>query len=81
MTVAIFQNLVAKDGRRTVEIRIAQPFGQGYFASPNATLYSCAYNCELGNRVALSRAIEFCETNNYSIVNIVHCEASRAAWQ
>lgn len=81
MRVAIFQNLVAQDGRRVIEIRYAQPLGFGYFTNAQGTLYSCAYSNHLGGHVAMARAIQFCKDNLFSIVHIEACEGRRAAWQ
>src|SRR5690242_5318547 len=38
--VAIFLDLVTRDGRLAVEVRAVQPLATGFFASPRATIYS-----------------------------------------
>lgn len=82
MTVAVLYDLVCRDGRNAVEVRVAQPLGNGYFAGSKNTVYSCAYDNELGRQVALKRARELCDQSSYTIVHVADAENNRrAAWQ
>jgi hypothetical protein len=79
--VAIFLDLETRDGRRAVEVRAARSLAEGYFASPRATLYSCAYSTQKERIVALQRARRFCDTRGKRIVHFGTAVDRRAAWQ
>lgn len=82
MEVAVLFDLVCRDGRSAVEIRQAQSLGNGYFAGIKQTVYSCAYDNELGLRVALCRARQLCKDSSYTVVHYAGTDnARRAAWQ
>ncbi len=79
--VAIFIDLGTRDARRAVEVRAVQPLAEGYFASPRATLYSCAYSTQAERIVALQRARRFCDVRGRTIVHFGSAVDRRAAWQ
>ncbi len=79
--VAIFLDLATRDGRLAVEVRAARPLAEGFFASPRATLYSCAYSTQKERIVALQRARRFCDTRGKRIVHFGTAVDRRAAWQ
>jgi hypothetical protein len=82
MDVAVLFDLVTRDGRTAVEVRQAQALGTGFFASAKGTIYSCAYDDDLGRSVALTRARQLCDTNKHTIVHYASADkARRAAWQ
>lgn len=79
--VAIFLDLATRDGRLAVEVRAVQPLAQGFFASPRATLYSCAYSTQAERILALQRARRFCDVRGRKIVHFGSAVDRRAAWQ
>lgn len=78
---AIFFDLGTRDGRRAVEVRAARPLGNGFYASPRATLYSCAYGTQEERIAALGRARLFCERSGLVLVHQGACPGRRSAWQ
>ena len=79
--VAIFLDLGTRDGRLAVEVRAVQPLAHGFFASPRATLYSCAYKTQAERILALQRARRFCDVRGRRIVHFGSAGDRRAAWQ
>jgi hypothetical protein len=79
--VAILFDLAARDGRRVVEVRTVQPLGNGFYASPRGTLYSCAYSTQQERILALQRARLFCDTRGRSVVHFGKAEHRKSAWQ
>jgi hypothetical protein len=79
--VAIFIDLGTRDGRLAVEVRSVQPLATGFFASPRATLYSCAYSTQAERILALQRARRFCDIRGRRIVHFGSAVDRRAAWQ
>ena len=79
--VAIFIDLGTRDGRLAVEVRAVQPLAHGFFASPRATLYSCAYSTQAERILALQRARRFCDVRGRQIVHFGSAVDRRAAWQ
>jgi len=79
--VAIFLDLATRDGRQAVEVRAVRPLATGFFASPRATLYSCAYSTQAERIVALQRARRFCDVRGRKIVHFGSAVDRRAAWQ
>jgi len=82
MNVAMFVDVVTRDGRNAIEVRQAIALGEGYIANSRGTLYSCAYDNQIGRLAANRRAQRFCEFNEHIIVHVRNCESNhRAAWQ
>jgi len=79
--VAIFLDLGTRDGRLAVEVRAVQALAHGFFASPRATLYSCAYSTQAERILALQRARRFCDVRSRTIVHFGSAVDRRAAWQ
>jgi hypothetical protein len=79
--VAIFLDLATRDGRHAVEVRAVRPLATGFFASPRATLYSCAYSTQAERILALQRARRFCDVRGRKIVHFGSAVDRRAAWQ
>src|SRR4051812_5563726 len=79
--VAIFVDLGTRDGRLAVEVRAVQPLAQGFFASPRATIYSCAYRTQAERILALQRAHLFCDSRGWTIVHFGDAKDRRVAWQ
>jgi hypothetical protein len=79
--VALFFDLGARDGRRVVEVRAVTAIANGFYASPRATIYSCAYSSQSERICALRRARLFCEAAGHEIVHFGRADQHRAAWQ
>ena len=79
--VAVFFDLGTRDGRRAVEVRAVTTIANGYYASPRATVYSCAYSTQSERICALRRARLFCDLLAREIVHFVRANERRAAWQ
>jgi hypothetical protein len=79
--VAIFFDLVTRDGRRAVEIRTVSSQENAYYAPARATVYSCAYSTQAERNLALRRARGFCEACSHNVVHMGSAEEHRAAWQ
>lgn len=79
--VAIFLDLATRDGRLAVEVRSVQPLAHGFFASPRATIYSCAYTTQAERILALQRARRFCDVRGRHVVHFGQAVDRRAAWQ
>ena len=80
-TVAVFFDLATRDGRRCVEVRSVTPIANGFYASPRATVYSCAYATQSERHLAIRRARRFCDAAGHSIVHFGKARDRRAAWQ
>lgn len=81
MNVVVFHNLVTQEGRRAIEVRGAAVIGNMFISNANSTIYSCAYDCPLGERLAMVRASDFCKAQDHNIVHFETRFDSRAAWQ
>ena len=79
--MALFFDLGTRDGRRAVEVRAVTSIANGFYASPRATLYSCAYRTQAERIVALRRARVFCELSGHRVVHMGGASDRRAAWQ
>lgn len=81
MNVVVFHNLATQDGRRAVEVRLAAIIGNIFISNANSTVYSCAYDNQLGEGVALQRAFDFCASEHLNIVHFEQRDNCRAACQ
>lgn len=79
--VAILFDLASRDGRRVVEVRTVQPLGNGFYASPRSTIYSCAYSTQKERILALQRARLFCDVRGRRVVHFGKAEHRKSAWQ
>jgi hypothetical protein len=79
--VAILFDLTTRDGRKAVEVRVLSALSDGYYASPRATVYSCAYSTQKERILALQRARAFCDVRGRRVVHFGRAEGKVAAWQ
>lgn len=81
MNVVIFHSLVTQEGRRAVEVRAASVIGNVFISNAASTVYSCAYDCPLGELIAIQRAAEYCANEQHNVVHFEIRKDCKAAWQ
>ncbi len=81
MDVVLFYDLLTRDGRRAIEIRAIQHIEKMYYCPPRKTLYSCAYDTQLGRIIAFGRAISFCREDQLVILLFQDAATCSAIWQ
>lgn len=81
MNVVIFHNLITQQGRRAVEVRVAAILGNIFISNETSTVYSCEYDCALGEKVAIQRAAEFCVEEQHNVLHFETRSDCKAAWQ